>query len=91
MLSECRVWFLQVRRENNWPVFVPIYINHTQKLLKARSTKTKLQLTCFRLDSDPKIGVNGTMLYQCNPTAFNQSEASWKPVGCKFKFGVNEP
>ena len=32
-----------------------------------------------------------TMLYQCNPTAFYQSEASLKPVGCKFNFGVNEP
>ena len=29
---------------------------------------------------DSKIGVNGTMLYQCNPTSFYQSEASWKPV-----------
>ena len=43
-----------------------------------------------RLASDwlliSKIGVNGTMLYQCN-----QSEVSWKPVCCKFNFGVNEP
>ena len=31
------------------------------------------------------------MLYQYNPTAFYQSEASLKPVGCKFNFGVNEP
>ena len=33
------------------------------------------------LASDSKIGVNGTMLYQCNPTTFYQSEASLKPVG----------
>ena len=31
------------------------------------------------------------MLYQCNPTAFYQSEASLKPVGCNFNFGVKEP
>ena len=30
------------------------------------------------------------MLYQCNSTAFYQSEASLKPVGCNFNFGVNE-
>ena len=46
--------------------------------------------TGFWLASDSKIGVNGTMLYPCNPTAFYQSEASWKPVGCKFNFDVNE-
>ena len=32
------------------------------------------------LASDTKIGVNRTMLYQCNPTALYQSEASLKPV-----------
>ena len=32
-------------------------------------TKLKLQPTGFRLASDSKIGVIGTMLYQCNPTA----------------------
>ena len=37
--------------------------------------------TDSRLASDSKIGVNGTMLYQCNPTAFYQSEASLKRVG----------
>ena len=58
--------------------------------------------TGFWLVSDSKIGVNGTMLHQCNPTAFYQSEASlklvWseleaslKPVGCNFNFDVNEP
>ena len=36
--------------------------------------------TGSRLASDSKIGVNGTMLYQYNPTVFYQSEASWKPV-----------
>ena len=30
---------------------------------------------------DSKIGVNGTMLYQCNATTFYQSEGSLKPVG----------
>ena len=46
------------------------------------------------LKRSAKNGVNETMLYQCNPTAFYQSselEASLKPVGCKFNFGVNEP
>ena len=35
----------------------------------------------FWLASDSKIGVNGTMLHQCNPTAFYQSEASLERVG----------
>ena len=34
----------------------------------------------FWLVSDSKIGVNGTTLYQCNPTAFYQSGASLKRV-----------
>ena len=37
--------------------------------LRLIHTKLKLQPTGFRLASDSKIGVNGTMLYQCNPTA----------------------
>ena len=37
--------------------------------------------TGFWLASDSKIGVNGTMLYQCNPITFYQSEASLKWVG----------
>ena len=37
--------------------------------------------TGFRLASDSKIGVNETMLYQCNPTAFYQFETSLKQVG----------
>ena len=37
--------------------------------------------TGSRLASDYKIGVNETMLYQCNPTAFYQSGASLKRVG----------
>ena len=37
--------------------------------------------TGSRLVSNSKIGVNGTMLHQCNPTAFYQSEASLKQVG----------
>ena len=52
---------------------------------KARSHQIKIATdllqTGFRLASDSSIGVNGTMLYQCNPTAFCQSEASMKPVG----------
>ena len=34
----------------------------------------------FQLASDSKIGVNGTMLCQCNPTVFYQSEPSLKPI-----------
>ena len=53
--------------------------------LKARSHQIKITTdwlqTSFRLAPDCKIGVNGTMLYQCNPTAFYQSEVSLKPVG----------
>ena len=49
--------------------------------LRPTHTKLKLQLTGFRLAFDSKIGVNGTMLYQCIPTLFYQSEASLKPVG----------
>ena len=63
--------------------------------LMARSHQIKIATnwlqTGFRLVSDSKIGVNGTMLHQCNPIVFYQSEASPKPVGCKINFGVNEP
>ena len=44
--------------------------------LRLVHTKLKLQPTGFRLASDSEIGVNETMLYQCNPSAFYQSEAS---------------
>ena len=51
--------------------------------LKARSHQIKIATdwlqTGFRLASDSIIGVNGAILYQCNPIAFYQSEASWKP------------
>ena len=53
--------------------------------LMARSHQIKIATdwlqTSFWLASDSKIGVNGAMLYQCNPTAFYQSEASLKRVG----------
>ena len=53
--------------------------------LKARSHQIKIATdwlqTGFRLVSDSKIGVNETMLHQCNPTAFDQSEASLERVG----------
>ena len=63
--------------------------------IKARSHLIEIATdwlqTGSRLASDSKIGVNGTMLYQCNPTAFpslkldcSQLEASLKPVGCNF-------
>ena len=55
----------------NWWSFYPLCFIHT---------KLKLQPTGFRLASDCKIGVNETMLYQCNPTAFYQSGASLKSV-----------
>ena len=41
--------------------------------------------TGFWLASDYKIGVNETMLHQCNPTAFYQSGASLKRVGSQFE------
>ena len=60
------------------------------KPLKARSNPIKIATdwlqTGSRLASDSKISVNGTMLYQCNPTAFHQSEANLKAVGCTFNF-----
>ena len=47
--------------------------------LRLVHSKLKLQPTVFQLASDSKIGVNGAMLHQYNPTAFYQSEASLKP------------
>ena len=58
----------------------PPFIQSTRDCLRLVHTKLKLQSTCFRLATGSKIGVNGTMLIQCNPTAFYQSEASWKPA-----------
>ena len=53
--------------------------------LKALSHQIKIATdwlqTCFRLASDSKIDVNGTILYQCNPVTFYLSEASLKRVG----------
>ena len=47
-----------------------------------RSHQIKIATDWLRLASDPKIGLNGTMLYQCNPT-----DSSLKPDGCKFIIG----
>ena len=70
--------------------------------LKARLHLIKIATdwlqTGSQLASDSKIGVNGTMLHQCNPAGFpslklvcSQLEASLKSVGWKFNFGVKEP
>ena len=57
----------------------------TEFRLKAHSHQIKIATdwlqTGSRLTFESNIGVNGTMLYQCNPTAFCQSEANLKPVG----------
>ena len=63
-----------------------VYAGTNQRVdLKAHSHQIKIVTdwfqTSFRLVLDSKIGVNGTILYQCNPMAFYQSEASLKPVG----------
>ena len=61
-----------------------IYMFYCKFYLKAHLHQIKIATdrlpTGFWLASDCKIGVNGTMLYQCNPTAFYQLEASLKLV-----------
>ena len=83
-----------------------VFSMKAQKSLKVHLQQAKIETdllqTGTRLASDSKIGVNWTMIYQCNQTTFYQSEASLKPVGSqleasmkpvgwKFNFGVNGP
>ena len=62
---------LQNLRFPVWNVIVVFY-QFVQLMLHAQQIKiaTDWLQTDSRLASDSKIGVNGTMLYQCNPTAF---------------------
>ena len=61
-----------------------LYMETLEFFLKVRSHQIKIKTdwlqTSFWLTSDSKIGVNGTMLHQCNPTVFYQSKASLKLV-----------
>ena len=54
-------------------------------LLKARSHQVKIATTLFQAGFWLENWYGWKMLNQCNPTAFYQSEASVKSVGCKFK------
>ena len=54
------------------------FTNYSIKRIMLHSHQIKIATdwlqTSFRLASDSKIGVNGTMLYQCNPTVFTSLE-----------------
>ena len=70
--------YLWVRRSTSWAKLGWAFLKYQLRLVQ---TKLKLQPTGFRLASDSKISVNGTILCQCNPTAFYQSETSLKQIG----------
>ena len=76
--------------ESTWCPIIRLYIYYIKKYSLNKSVvlhSHQIKITTdwlqigFWLASDSKIGVNGTMLYQCNPTAFDQSEGTMKWVG----------
>ena len=57
------MYLLHLQRHLIWNLYLELFVEMFRKIIKG-------------LASDSKIGVNRTMLYQCNPVAFYQSKAS---------------